>query len=374
MGTVTGDLRGLRVALLHDWITSFRGGERVLEALCEMFPQAPIYTLVHVPGSVPTSIESHKIYASFLNRIPRIGSQYRKFLPLFPTAADSLKITEPVDLVLSSSHCVIKGVQKPRGARHLSYVHSPMRYIYDQYDVYFGPGTPMAQRMAARMVRGYLTRYDLRTNQNVDRMLANSGFVQKRISKYYGMPSTVVYPFVGLDDFRAVQAAPAAKKEYFVMVTAFAPNKRVDLAIRAFNEMGLNLKIVGSGQQEAELRAMAGPNVEFMGNASRSEVVQLLAEAQALIFPGVEDFGIVPLEAMASGTPVIAFQAGGVLETLNEKVALFFDEPTEDSLKNAVRSFQGKSWLRQDLWQRAEEFSKARFVENIKEQIGLTLA
>lgn len=364
---------GLRVVLLHDWITSFRGGERVLEAFCEMFPQAPIYTLVHVSGSVPNSIEKHRIQSSFLNSVPGIGQHYRKFLPLFPLAADSLKIVEEADLVLSSSHCVIKGVKKPPGAKHLSYIHSPMRYIYDQYEVYFGPGTPIAQRVAAKMVRGYLTQYDLKSNENVDRMLANSAFVQQRIEKFYGLSSRVVHPFVDLGDFKEIQNHPPTKEDYFVMVTAFAPNKRVDLAIQTFNRLGLKLKIVGGGQQAKMLHDMAGPNIEFKQNIDRQGVIKLLARAQALIFPGVEDFGITPLESLAAGTPVIAFGAGGVLETLNSDVALFFDEPQVESLEKAVRKFSQIKWQREVLIAQAQKFSKEKFIESMQTEIHQVL-
>ncbi len=364
----------MRVVLLHDWITSFRGGERILEAFCEIFPDAPIYTLVHVPGSVPQSIESHKITPSFLNKIPGIGEHYRKFLPLFPWAAESLKVIEKADLILSDSHCVIKAVKKPIGAKHLCYVHSPMRYIYDQYDVYFGKDAPLSQRIAAKMVRGYLTDFDQRTNSNVDRWLANSNFVKQRIQKYYKIDSEVVHPFVDLEDFLHIRNQGSVKENYFVMVTAFAPNKRVDIAIKVFNELKIPLKIIGSGQQEKSLRQMAEKNILFLGNASREEVISTLAKAQALIFPGVEDFGIVPLEALAAGTPVIAYHAGGVLETMTDKTAIFFNEANESSLKGAIRQFQNKKFETKDLFEQADSFSKSQFVNKIKYQIEQTFS
>ncbi len=367
-----GNYSGLRmkVVLLHDWLTGMRGGERVLEAFCELFPDAPLYTLIHKPGSTSSVIENRKITTSFLNKIPGIFEGYRKFLPLFPVAADSIHITEKADLVLSSSHCVIKAVKKPVGSKHISYLHSPMRYIYDQFDSYFGSGAPWLQRNVARAIRGGLTRYDLNSNHNVDRMLANSEFVKNRISKFYNLDADVVNPFVNLEDFPVVDLK---KENYFLMVTAFAPNKRVDLAVQAFNKLGLPLKIIGSGQQEKYLKEMASSNIEFLGNLGRQEVVSHLSRAQALIFPGIEDFGITPLEALAAGTPVIAFKAGGVLETLNDSVADFFTEPTVNSLVNTVTKFNSGKFSRDILRARAENYSKVKFKTLIKEKISEVL-
>ena len=353
--------------LMHDWLTGFRGGERVLEVFADLFPAAPLYTLVYEKGSTSSSIENRKIKASFLNGIPGIGKSYRKFLPLFPMAIDMMKVTEASDRVLSSSHCVIKGLKKPEGSVHVSYIHSPMRYMYDQYDSYFGADAPALQRWGARACRGYLTRWDRESNANVDLMVANSSFVRERIRKFYGRDAMVVHPFVDLKDFAAVQTAPPSRADHFIMVTAFAPNKRVDLAIDTFNELKLPLTIIGSGQQEQMLRARAGSTITFKGNLSRAEVVHELATARALIFPGVEDFGIVPLEAMAAGTPVIAFRAGGVLETLTEEDTVFFDEPTASSLKAAVQEMVTRP--RKPRIERLAQFSKERFAREMKQVI-----
>jgi glycosyltransferase involved in cell wall biosynthesis len=358
----------MKVVLLHDWLTGFRGGERVLEAFCELFPEAPLYTLLYKPESASSIIENRKIVTSFLDKIPGIHTQYRKFLPLFPKAAKSLQITENADLVLSSSHATIKGVPKPAGAKHLCYVHSPMRYIYDQFDVYFGPQANLAYRLGGTAFRDYLTDEDKKSNANVDQFLANSSFVQKRIEKFYGRDSHVVHPFVELGDFGVIGAM---KKDFHLMVTAFAPNKRVDLAIQAFNELQKPLKIIGSGQDEKKLRGMAGPTVEFLGNVDRKTVVSMLEQAQSLIFPGVEDFGITPLEALAAGTPVIAYQAGGVLDTLDETTAQFFNEASVESLKAAVLEFEKRSFDPQSLRARAEKFSKEQFKNNIRKEIEL---
>jgi glycosyltransferase involved in cell wall biosynthesis len=362
----------MKVVLLHDWLTGFRGGERVLEVLCQMFPDAPLYTLIHKKGSVPKSIENRKITTSFLNKIPGIHRHYRKFLPFFPLAASLLKIEEEADLVISSSHCVIKGVKIPFGAKHISYIHSPMRYLYDQYDNYFGPGSPFYQRLGMRFFKNYLTKWDIESNKNVHVLLANSLFVQKRIERYYALPSQVVHPFVELEDFRDARGQ-RAKEGFYLMVSAFAPNKKVDLAVEAFNQMGLPLKIIGSGQKEGELKAMANSNIEFLGNLSREEVIDHFFRAKAFIFPGVEDFGITPLESLASGTPVIAYKVGGVLETLNEDVAQFFETLSVEALIEGVRHFEKKHIDSEKLYARADEFSKEVFRQNIKKVIEETL-
>lgn len=349
--------------LLHDWLTGFRGGERVLESFCELYPAAPIYTLVHAKGSTSPTIEKHPIHTSFLNEWPGAVKRYRSFLPFMPKAAERLAIKETPRVVLSSSHCVIKGVPKPAGSVHVSYVHSPMRYMYDQYDHYFGPQVSWPVRMGAKWFRPYLVGWDRRSNKNVDLMIANSRFVQKRIETFYGIHSEVVHPFVDLEDFADVAANPRLKHDEYIMVTAFAPNKRVDLAIEAFNEMEKPLVIIGSGQQDESLRKMAGPTIAFLGNVDRGTVVERLARARALIFPGVEDFGITPLEALASRTPVIAFKAGGVLETLTQEDSIFFEEPNTKSLIDAVKRFEADDLRPNPV--RLQRFSRDRFKKEI---------
>ena len=359
----------MKVVLLHDWLTDFRGGERVLEAFCEMFPNAPLYTLIYKKGSAGDIIEGRKIIASWLNKIPGIQFHYRKFLPLFPCAASGLNIAEKADLILSSSHCVIKGVARPQISKHISYIHSPMRYLYDQYDNYFGADAPLYQRWGMGIFKGYLTRWDIESNKNVDVMLANSRFVQKRIFTWYKRSSEVVHPFVELNEMDVFRKKCSKKEPFYLVLSAFAPNKKIDIAIKAFNKNGRNLKIIGAGQQESWLKTLAKDNIDFLGRLSRYDVLSYLSRAQALVFPGIEDFGITPLEALAVGTPVVAQKKGGVLDTLDESVAEFFEEeqgvPMEESLSKSIERLEKRNFEREKLFARADNFSKDHFKEKM---------
>jgi glycosyltransferase involved in cell wall biosynthesis len=357
------------IVLYHDWLTTFRGGERVLEALCEVYPKVPLYTLLHKKGSVPPLIENRTIHTSVLDRVPGIYQKYRSFLPLFPTAVDLMRVKEKAEVVLSISHCVIKGIKKPEGSVHVSYINSPMRYMYDQYDNYFGPHASRMVRLGGRVFRPYLVKWDLASNANVDLMVANSSFVRERIRKFYQLDAEVVHPFVDLQDFNCVQDNPPMKDENFVVLSAFAPNKRVDLAIEAFNRLKLPLTVIGDGQMAEELKRMAGPTITFLSGVDRKSVIQHLAKARALIFPGVEDFGIVPLEALAAGTPVIAFRAGGVLETLTDEDTVFFDDPTPESLITAIEIFNREG--RKPDRSRLQKWSRERYQREMLEMIEL---
>ncbi|MBF0365981.1 MAG: glycosyltransferase [Oligoflexia bacterium] len=374
--TELSKLRSLKVVILHDWLTGLRGGERVLESICQLFPEAPLYTLIYNPNSTTHTIENRKIVVSFLTKLPNVHRYYRKLLPLFPLVAQSMKIPLDTDLIISSSHCVIKGIPRPATGKclHLSYIHSPMRYIYDQFDNYFGPhsGAGLLERLGGKLLRGFFQRWDIKSNQHVDLLVANSEFVRQRIKKFYSREALVANPFVEIKDFQQVQLNQPKKENYFLMVTAFAPNKRVDLAVATFIQQKVPLKIVGSGQQDKMLRDLAKghSHIQFLGNLPRQQIISLLARARALIFPGIEDFGIVPLEALAAGTPVIAFKSGGVLETLTDDVAVFFEEATSDSLAKAIAQFAKLEAIgffsdRNKMFSRAKDFSPERFKSNI---------
>ncbi|MFH1033860.1 MAG: glycosyltransferase [Pseudomonadota bacterium] len=307
----SGPLAGRRVVLVHDWLTGMRGGEKVLESFCRLCPQAPLYTLLHNQGSVSPLIEGRPIVTSFLQGLPGVASRYRHYLPLFPRAAESLRLPD-CDLVLSSSHCVAKGVIAPPGALHVSYVHTPMRYVWDLYDQYFGPGRGGMARWVMPFLRGWLQGWDTRTASRVHEFLANSRHVARRIERHYGRPATVIHPPVDSGRF-----APAPEvDDYYLVVSALVPYKRVDLAVAACSRLGRRLKVVGTGPELKALMALAGPSVEFLGWQPDQALPGLYARARALIFPGEEDFGITPLESMASGRPVLAYGRGGALETV----------------------------------------------------------
>ncbi len=301
-----------KVALIHDWLTGMRGGERCLEALCELFPRADIFTLLHVKESVSKTIEARRIRTSAIQALPFAASRYRYYLPLFPWAIEQLKL-DGYDLILSSSHCVAKGVKPPPHALHIAYLYTPMRYIWDMQDAYVGSGRmgPVS-RLMLRAIAERLRRWDIAVNIRVDHFIAISHHVADRIRCHYGRESTVIYPPVETARFHVAEQTD----DYYLVAGAFAPYKRIDLAIEAFNRLRRRLVIVGEGQEGGRLRRMAGPTIEFLGWRSDREVADLLSRCHALVFPGEEDFGILPVEAMACGRPVIAYGKGGVTETV----------------------------------------------------------
>jgi glycosyltransferase involved in cell wall biosynthesis len=365
-----------RVAIVHDWLTGMRGGEKVLEGLLELFPRAEIFTLLHVPGSVSPAIESRTIHTSFVQRLPGVERRYRSYLPLFPTAVERFDL-RGFDLVLSSSHCVAKGARAD--APHLSYCHTPMRYVWDQFGAYFGPGrAPLPTRMAARAFAPGLRSWDQRTAARVHRFVANSEHVRERIHRCYGRDATVVYPPVELERFQPA----VAREDFYLVVSALAPYKRVDLAIEALRALGRPLVVVGSGPESERLRALArGADVRFTGWASDDEVALLLGRCRALLLPGVEDFGITPVEAQAAGAPVIAYGDGGALETVikpdengNGGTGVFFHDLTPKCLARAVERFESLRFEPAVLLANARRFSRERFLREMRLAIADVLA
>jgi glycosyltransferase involved in cell wall biosynthesis len=361
----------VRVALVHDWLTGMRGGEYVLDAIVELFPQAELFTLLHVPGSVNERLTRLSLHTAWLQRVPSAAKYYRQFLPLMPRMIESFDLTG-FDLILSSSHCVAKGVRKARSAVHVSYVHAPMRYMWDRFDDYFGPGrASLPVRAAAWGLRRYLQRWDRSTSSaaRVDRLIANSLFTAGHVRRAYGREARVVHPFVDTSRFsRARKPGP-----HYLVVGAFAPNKRVDLAIEAFNQLRLPLLIVGQGQEETRLRRMAGPTVTFLGALPNRSIDELYSTARALVFPGIEDFGITPLEAMASGLPVIAYADGGALETvLDGESGILFHRQSVDALVEAVRRIETEAVVFDESRVRARGrmFTRERFQESLLAEIG----
>jgi len=333
-------LRGARVALSHDWLVTWRGGEKVLEAIAELFPGAPIYTLFHERDAMPAALEErHPIRPSLLDRLPGARERHRLLLPLMPAAIRALRPRE-VDLVISSSHCVAKAIPVPKGARHLSYVHAPLRYMWDRFDDYFGPGrASVPVRIAARALRPAFRAWDVVTSTGVDRFVANSRHVATQIADRYHRHARVIHPPVELERFIHQPLSAVGQGGHFLCFGALAPYKRIDLAIEAFRRNGLPLWIAGSGQSKAWLHGLP-KNVKALGHVPDDEVADLYRNARALVFPGVEDFGITPLEAQACGRPVIAMGAGGALETVTDQTGVFFAEQTVEALMDAVKRFE----------------------------------
>jgi glycosyltransferase involved in cell wall biosynthesis len=351
----------VKVAIVHDWLNGMRGGEAVLEAILELFPHSDLFTLVAEPQKVSRALRRPQLTTSFLQKIPGGVSRYRHFLPLMPKAIESLDL-RGYDLVLSSSHCVAKGVLKSPGAFHAAYVHAPMRYIWDRYDDYFGADrASFPVRLAAASVRSYLQDWDRDSSspQRLDHIISNSRFIAERVKEFWRRDSDVVHPFADLSRFGR-ERQPGKN---YIMVGAFAPYKRVDLAVEAFNRMKLPLLIVGSGQDEHALKKMAGPTVDFLGALSNEAITDLLSKARAFVFPGLEDFGITPVEAMAAGCPVIAFGEGGAAETVTDASGVFFRPQTVEALTEAVMRIESGDCVisAEACRKRAAHFSKERF-------------
>ncbi|OFZ80762.1 MAG: hypothetical protein A2583_12130 [Bdellovibrionales bacterium RIFOXYD1_FULL_53_11] len=328
----------LSIALVHDWLTGMRGGEYVFEAITEIFPRSDLFTLVYSPGRVSPVLTTPRRHTSWFKKIPGIDKRYRSLLPLMPWTIGRFDLSG-FDLVLSSSHCVAKGVRKKKGAVHVSYVHAPMRYMWDRYDDYFGPGRAWPHtRLAARLIRPHMQKWDRETStkDRVDLFIANSTYIAGQLKEHYGRDSKVINPFA--DHARFSQ--PRMPGRYYLMVSAFAPYKKIDMAIEAFNRMKLPLRIIGDGQDGAKLKKAAGPTVDFLGQLSNSAIADIYAKCRAFVFPGLEDFGITPVEAMSAGAPVIAYRRGGVLDSVTDKTGVFFDEQTPEALMAAVQKIE----------------------------------
>jgi len=376
----------MRVALVHDWLTGMRGGERVLEALIALYPDSDIFTLVHVPGSVSARIEERPIRVSALDGIPGSARFYRHALPLMPRLIERFDLSG-YDLVVSSSHCVAKGAIAPAGVPHVCYCHTPMRYAWDQYDAYFGADRASAPvRLAMRAVAPQLRKWDVASAGRADGIVANSYHVRTRIRNCWGRDSTVVYPPVAVDRF-----SPAvAREDFYLVLGALVPYKRIDLTVEAFNRMRRRLVIVGDGPERERLLAAAGPNIEFTGRLSDAEVADLLGRCRALVNAGVEDFGISIVEALAAGAPVIALAEGGAAEILaagaeaglavastagnappaHVPTGILFRPQTAAGLIAAVERFEQSEFDPAVLRQRAVEFGPDRFDKGMRSVVA----
>ncbi|GAB5455368.1 MAG: glycosyltransferase [Henriciella sp.] len=363
----------MRVALVHYWLTNMRGGERVLEAFCEMFPQADIYTHVVDRSKLSDTLNRHQIKTTFVSKLPFAKSQYQKYLPFMPRALEELDLTE-YDLVISSESGPAKGVITSPDAFHLCYCHSPMRYIWDLYPHYHGTAGFLA-RQAFPGIAHRLRTWDVTSAARVDQFVANSNFVSRRIQKFYRRDSEVVFPPVAVSEF--AQARQDGAGEYYLAAGEMVGYKRFDLVVDAFTKLGTPLVVVGEGEQMKALQQRAGPNVKFAGRVKFSELKRRFGECKALVFPGEEDFGMIPVEVMAAGRPVIAFGKGGALDTVVDgKTGILFSEQTVESLIEAVTRFEGVEFDSNDIQAHARSFDSDQFKSNVKailERNGIAL-
>ena len=356
----------MKVALVHDWLIHMRGGEKVLEAFAEVFPDATIYTLFSDRRNLSPSLQRMKIRTSILQWFPGICIYYRWLLPLFPLFIKTLRIRE-AELVISSSHCVAKGARIPQGAYHVCYCHTPMRYLWGFGEVYFEKFPKWVLR-CLELVFKRLRRWDLETSQQVDTFFCNSEYVKNRIQIIYGRDAEVIHPPVDIEVFANDGRPRDPKGNYYLIVSALTPYKRIDVAIHTFNGWDRTLLIAGDGPLRHRYQKLVkSKNIQLLGKVSNEELRRLYGNAKAVIFPQEEDFGIVPLEAQACGTPVIAFGCGGVLETVEEGV--LFYEQTPEAIREAVLRFESLHFDPERLRRQALRFDKEEFKNKIRQAL-----
>lgn len=356
------DTSMLKVAIVHYWLVNMRGGEKVLEALCDLFPDADIFTHVYDRAVVSDTINGHKVTTTFIQKLPFANRFYQSYLPLMPLALEQLDLRD-YDLVISSESGPAKGVVTRPETLHVCYCHTPMRYVWDMYHDYL-KNAGMVKRILMPYFVHYLRLWDMATASRVDYFIANSNFVAARIRKHYRRDAEVIYPPVDTNEFFIAENVD----EFYLMVGQLVRYKRPDLAVAAFNKSGKPLVIIGDGEMLEEIKRTASRNIKVMGRQPFSVIREHYSRCKALIFPGVEDFGIVPVEAMASGRPVIAFRRGGAMETVAEGISgLFFDEQTPQSLNDTIERFERTlhCFLPDRIVSHARQFDKMEFKKRI---------
>ncbi len=349
----------MKTALLHYWLTNMRGGEKVLAELCRLFPDAHVYTHACIPSQISPDITAHPIHESLISRLPFGRSACRRYLPLMPYAAKKFDFQD-CNLLISSESGPIKGVKKPAGACHVCYCHTPMRYLWDLHDFYYDKAGVVG-KLAMRLFTGSLRRADLESAEEVDCFIANSRFVAERIKRVYGRPSTVIHPPVDTEYFGAV---PRRNEDYYLYAGSLNAYKRPDLAIEACLKLGRKLVVVGEGAEKEALEKLAGGSalIRLIGRCPDEELRNWYTGARALLFPGVEDFGIIPVEAQAAGLPVIALGEGGALETVEHgRTGLLFNEESIAGLTGAMEEFESRSWEPETCRRHAARFAPERF-------------
>lgn len=354
--------RPLRVALVHDWLTGLRGGEKCLERLCLLFPEATVFTLIHTPGKVGPIIGGMKIRTSLLQTLPKVEKYYRHLLPVMPWAVGRLDVGD-ADLVISLSHCVAKAVKVPPGVPHVCYCFTPMRYAWDGRSAYLEKWRPGSlKRWLAEKILDRLARWDKRTASGVTQFVAISETIRRRIRQNYGRESVVIAPPVDTDYYHPDETVP--REDFYLAASALVPYKKIDQAVEACNRLGKKLVVIGAGPELENLKKAAGPTVSILGFQPDDVLRDHLRRCRALIFPGDEDFGILPIEALACGTPVIALGQGGVAETVDNSVGLLYEVASVNGLCAAIEAWEGRPASpnqRQTAREKAERFATEEF-------------
>jgi glycosyltransferase involved in cell wall biosynthesis len=363
--------RQLKVALVHDYLNQYGGAERVLEELHALFPSAPVYTSMYWPEKMSATIRGLDIRTSFMQRLPLVTRNHQPFLLLYPLAFESFDLSG-FDVVISNSSAFCKGVVTAPGTLHICYCLTPMRWVWNYHAYVERERLGTAARLVLPAAISQLRSWDVATAQNVDRFLAISRTVAARIGKYYRRDATVIYPPVNTGAFNP---QPGRVDDYYLVVSRLIPYKRIDLAVDAFTRLGIRLKIVSSGGRDFQaLRARAGRNVEFVGTVSDAELKELYARCRGFVFPGEEDFGIAPLEANASGRPVIAYAAGGALDTVVDgRTGVLFEQQHVDHLIAAIRRAEATTWDADELRTHARKFDSQVFRDQMQQFVAASI-
>lgn len=357
-----------KIAIAHDWLTNMGGAEKVVINFKQIYKEAPIYTVSYNEKNLDKELKNIDVRTSFIQNLPKGNVKHQMYLPFMPTAWEQFDFNE-YDVVLSSSSSCAKGIITSPDTVHICYCHSPMRYAWEFYNEYMErEKMGKIKKFLVKYIMNYIRIWDRASADRVDYYIANSKNVAKRIYKHYGIQADVIHPPVKGSYFNISDV----DEDYFLMVSRLVPYKRVDLAVEAFNELGLPLVVIGGGSQLENLKSIAKPNVKIMGRQPDEVIKEHYSKCRAFIFPGEEDFGITPLEAQASGRPVIAYGKGGALETvIDDQTGVFFEEQTVESLKNAILKFETLHWDKQKIRKHALEFDEKIFKEKISKYVEL---
>ena len=373
------DCKNLKPAIFHDWLTGMRGGEKCLEALLDIFPNAEVFTLFYEPSKISQKINERNIHVHPISKIGIIKKKYRNFIPVFPLILGKWPKLNGFDFVISSSHCVAKSFNSAN-LPHLCYCYSPMRYIWDMFDDYFlKESVPLWKKAVMKTIRKPLQNWDKTSAQNVHQFIAISSFIGERIQNCYDKKSEIIYPFADLEYYHI---SDCTREDYYLVVSALVPYKNIEIVVNAFNQSKRKLVVIGTGPEESALKELASENITFCGWAENDTIRSHYQKAKAFIFPGVEDFGITPVEAMACGCPIIAYKKGGTLETViditedsENGTGLFYNESNANSLNRSIDEFENmkNSFSNTQMRKQANNFSVEKYKKSISKIVNQIL-